>query len=277
MRRAPRRRAAATDRRGDGPRSGRSRRHLPDCVAQAPPPPFPLPPRPHALRSRGALAALLAAVLVVALVAAFSGGGTPSVKQLSARRSRTAARAGHARKPRRSGRRSDHREHDLGRWFRELDAERCPRCRRPGRRPALPQGHQLLAQGAYTQAIPTLRRAVAAAAPGSVQQGYALYDLGQALFLSGDPAAAVPILEQRMQINDQLPTVRKLLDAALAASGAGQQRFPRGRRRPQVPSRAPGGNGHGHGGRTAAAEAATEGPLRGRRSPPVRAVPPARP
>jgi serine/threonine-protein kinase len=173
-----------------------------------------------------ALAALLAAVLVVALVAALSGGGTPSVKQLSARRGRTAARAGHARKPRAA---SPPSASSTTSTTAASSSASPPASASTPQVAATPQsadqleaqGHQLLAQGAYTQAIPTLRRAVAAASPGSVQQGYALYDLGKALFQSGDPAAAVPVLEQRMQINDQLPTVRKLLDAALAASGQG--------------------------------------------------------
>jgi len=158
-------------------------------------------------------------VLGIVLIAALSGGRTPSVNQLSAHRSRTAARAGHARKTRSAASPTS-----------ASSTTSTAAASTPSTSASTPQsadqleaqGHQLLAQGAYTQAIPTLRRAVTAASPGSVQQGYALYDLGQALFLSGDPAAAVPILEQRMQIDDQLPTVRKLLDAALAASGQGQ-------------------------------------------------------
>jgi eukaryotic-like serine/threonine-protein kinase len=179
------------------------------------PPPVPFSPgRTRRSGRAGALAALLATVLVVALVAAFSGGGTPSVKQLSAHRSRTAARAGHARKPTPAGSSTSTTSSSA--------SASTPQVAAPQSADQLEaQGHQLLAQGAYAQAIPTLRRAVAAASPGSVPQGYALYDLGQALFQSGDPAAAVPILEQRMQINDQLPTVRKLLDAALVASGQG--------------------------------------------------------
>jgi len=213
------------------------------------PPPLPLSFPPGRRSGRAiALAALLAAVLGIVLIAALSGGGTPSVNQLSAHRSRTAARAGHARKTRSAASPTS-----------ASSTTSTAAASTPSTSASTPQsadqleaqGHQLLAQGAYTQAIPTLRRAVTAASPGSVQQGYALYDLGQALFLSGDPAAAVPILEQRMQIDDQLPTVRKLLDAALAASGQGQagagSSGGAGASAAQ-PGSGDHGNGNGHGG-----------------------------
>ena len=48
---------------------------------------------------------------------------------------------------------------------------------------------------------------------------YALYDLGRALRLSGNPAAAVPLLERRLRIGNQRPTVQAEL--ALARQEAG--------------------------------------------------------
>lgn len=87
------------------------------------------------------------------------------------------------------------------------------------------QGHSLLDAGQYAGAIPVLRRALAATGeqtnaclePTSdtcLTYAYALYDLGRALRLSGDSAAAVPILEARLQIDNQRPTVAAELQLA---------------------------------------------------------------
>nr|MDQ6916126.1 serine/threonine-protein kinase [Actinomycetota bacterium] len=76
------------------------------------------------------------------------------------------------------------------------------------------QGHQLMLDGNYSAAIPILRQAIAAASPQDVVYAYALYDLGRSLRLAGDPRAAIPILERRMRIPNQLPTVAAELAAA---------------------------------------------------------------
>lgn len=92
------------------------------------------------------------------------------------------------------------------------------------------QGHTLLQSGQYAGAVPILRRAVAAtgestsgcAEPMSstcLTYAYALYDLGRALRLSGNSAAAVPILEARLQIDNQRPTVAAELQLARAKAG----------------------------------------------------------
>jgi tetratricopeptide (TPR) repeat protein len=88
-------------------------------------------------------------------------------------------------------------------------------------------GHQLLYQGRYTQAIGVLREALQAsggsgtrcAEPTSeacLTFAYALYDLGSALRLEGDPHAAIPILSERLQINNQRAAVEEQLDLARA-------------------------------------------------------------
>ena len=88
--------------------------------------------------------------------------------------------------------------------------------------------------GNYPQAIATLRKALAAADRTSLTYAYGLYDLGVALLKSGNAAAAVPVLEQRVKIPNQTATVQATLNEALQASG-------------QAPP-APGpGNGHGRG------------------------------
>jgi hypothetical protein len=87
------------------------------------------------------------------------------------------------------------------------------------------QGHTMLDSGQYAGAVPVLRRAVRATGestsaciqPSSAScltYAYALYDLGRALRLSGDAPAAVPILEARLQIDDQRPTVAAQLHLA---------------------------------------------------------------
>jgi eukaryotic-like serine/threonine-protein kinase len=100
-------------------------------------------------------------------------------------------------------------------------------------------GHNELVAGNYPQAIATLRKAISAADPTSITYAYGLYDLGVALLKSGNPAAAIPVLEQRLKIPNQTPVVQQTLDEALRASGQSPP-----------PSPGPGhvrGKGHGHG------------------------------
>jgi hypothetical protein len=92
------------------------------------------------------------------------------------------------------------------------------------------QGHSLLEVGRYGDALPVLKRAVLATGetvgaclePGSstcLTYAYALYDLGRATRLSGDPQAAVSILERRLEIDNQRSTVGAQLQ--LARQGIG--------------------------------------------------------
>lgn len=80
------------------------------------------------------------------------------------------------------------------------------------------QGHDLLQSGQPGSAVPVLRRALAATGmqlndclePTSetcLTYAYALYDLGRALELNGDPGAALPVLEERLQIDNQRDVV----------------------------------------------------------------------
>jgi len=87
------------------------------------------------------------------------------------------------------------------------------------------RGHDLLLAGQYAAAIPVLQRAVLASGepPGACLEpatqtcltyAYALYDLGRALRLSGRPSEAVPILERRLQIDNQRSVVAAELQLA---------------------------------------------------------------
>ena len=83
------------------------------------------------------------------------------------------------------------------------------------------QGYRLMRAGRYDEAIPLLQRAVNAYPKGSKEltYAYALYNLGRSLRLAGRPEEAIPILEQRLQIPNQLETVRSELEAARQAAG----------------------------------------------------------
>jgi hypothetical protein len=87
------------------------------------------------------------------------------------------------------------------------------------------QGHDLLQSGQYSNAIPVLRRALAATGkqlsdclePVSetcLTYAYALYDLGRGLELNGEPSAALPVLQQRLQIDNQRDVVAAELSHA---------------------------------------------------------------
>lgn len=92
------------------------------------------------------------------------------------------------------------------------------------------QGHGLLEDGRYGDAVLVLKRAVLAtgeslgaclepASSTCLTYAYALYDLGRAVRLSGQPQAAVPILERRLQIDNQRSIVVAQLQ--LARDGIG--------------------------------------------------------
>ena len=92
------------------------------------------------------------------------------------------------------------------------------------------RGHALLEGGQFAGAISVLKRAVAATGeklesclePSSetcLTYAYALYDLGRALRLDRHPGTAVPILEQRLQIDNQRPAVQTELELARREAG----------------------------------------------------------
>ena len=85
------------------------------------------------------------------------------------------------------------------------------------------QGFELINQGRYAEAVPILRQAVASFPEGStdLNYAYALYNLGNALRLSGHPEEAIPILERRLEIPNQQSTVAAELARARADAGTG--------------------------------------------------------
>lgn len=83
------------------------------------------------------------------------------------------------------------------------------------------QGYGLIQAGEYEAAVPVLEEAVASFPEGSedVNYAYALFNLGNALRLSGRPDEAIPVLEQRLEIPNQTSTVEAELEAARAEAG----------------------------------------------------------
>jgi eukaryotic-like serine/threonine-protein kinase len=78
------------------------------------------------------------------------------------------------------------------------------------------EGFNLMNQGQYDEAVAKLQEAVDSFPPGTddINYAYALFNLGKALRLSGRPDKAIPILEQRLQIQNQTETVKAELTQA---------------------------------------------------------------
>ena len=108
------------------------------------------------------------------------------------------------------------------------------------------RGHQLMLDGAYSAAIPVLRQAIAAASPGDVNYGYALFDLGRSLRLAGDPHAAIPVLQRRLQIPNQTPVVLSELRQARRAGAASRPAAGSATPSPPGHHHVPPGHDHGH-------------------------------
>lgn len=83
------------------------------------------------------------------------------------------------------------------------------------------QGFELIQAGEYDAAVPVLEEAVASFPEGSedLNYAYALFNLGNALRLSGRPEEAIPVLEQRLAIPNQTGTVEAELEAARDEAG----------------------------------------------------------
>jgi eukaryotic-like serine/threonine-protein kinase len=85
------------------------------------------------------------------------------------------------------------------------------------------EGFEMIQAERYEEAIPVLEEAVRAFPPGSddINYAYALFNLGNALRLSGRPEEAIPVLERRLKIPNQTEVVRSELTTARAEAGSG--------------------------------------------------------
>jgi serine/threonine-protein kinase len=84
------------------------------------------------------------------------------------------------------------------------------------------QAHNLINQGKYDEAIALDKQIVAKGPSTGLTYAYALYDLGHALRLAGRPDEAIPVLQERMKIDNQRETVKaELKQAQKDAKGKG--------------------------------------------------------
>jgi hypothetical protein len=92
------------------------------------------------------------------------------------------------------------------------------------------RGYQLSQAGNDAAAVPLLRDAVSgyrdAGRTGEIDYAYALFNYAVALRRSGDPGAAVPLLQERLKFNNQRGAVQKELDQALKESGQATEKKP---------------------------------------------------
>lgn len=88
------------------------------------------------------------------------------------------------------------------------------------------EGFEMIQAGSYEEAVPVLKEAVRAFPPRTddLAYAYALFNLGNALRLSGHPEEAIPVLERRLEIPNQSSVVRsELTTAKKEASSGGDQ------------------------------------------------------
>ena len=215
-----------------GPHAPRRARPRPTTPARPPltSPLRPGPSRREPLRGRAAALLALAAVAlgIIVLISQLSNGSSP--KRSAGRTHHSATRAKH------HGAVAGHTSSSTTASGSSTASSSSSAATSPNDPAALQLlGHQELVDRNYPAAIATERRALASASRGSLTYAYALYDLGDALLLSGNPQAAIPILRQRLQIPNQTAVVQQTLNQALAAAGQA----------PQPPG--PSGHHHDHG------------------------------
>ncbi len=164
--------------------------------------------RPRKRRRLGAFGSLLAVAVIVGAAAAaaagvFSGSShTPGSSRIAA----VGRAAGHAASAVQAKSGSAHATANTVSTAATLEAT----------------GHRQMIDGDYTDALVTLKRAVAKADPASTTYAYALYDLGRTLLLSGDPQGAITVLRKRLTIPLQTDVVQATLDRALQAADQSQ-------------------------------------------------------
>ena len=223
--------AAAPGRRPPSPRPSRRRRRARRPARSA-------SRRPDARRRWPGLAALAALALVAGAAIAIAagtggkgGGGAGTAKHAERRgaaapskpKSKPKTDAGPGDDP---GAGPDHARRRPRRT--QPDADHASRRRRAGqgRRPGRPQQPGLRAHrpGQAADAVAPLQRSVEAfraqGRKGDIGYAYALYNLGNALRLSGHPAEAIPYLQERLQVsNYKRGIVQKELKTAQQQAG----------------------------------------------------------
>ena len=197
---------------------------------EPPPPPPAYEPKTGSRRSRwGALVALLAFLAAIGAIAAvaLSGGGDDGKQPRQ-------AKAGKAQKAKQTGEKSSGAASASEPAASSPAPVEEPSESEPPEPAAAPessisadgaslneQGFALIQAGEYEAAVPVLEEAVAAYPEGSedLDYAYALFNLGNALRLSGRPDEAIPVLEKRLEIPNQTDTVEAELEQAREEAG----------------------------------------------------------
>ena len=161
---------------------------------------------PRKRRRLGALASLLAVFVIVGVAAAAAGG---VFSGSSAHRTTDALAAGRSVRRARAA---------LGVSSTSAATTQAAANATPTAAELEATGHRQMIDGAYTQALATLKQAVSAASRGSTTYAYALYDLGRTMLLDGDPQGAILVLRQRLSIPLETAVVRATLNQAVQAA-----------------------------------------------------------
>jgi tetratricopeptide (TPR) repeat protein len=205
-----------------------------------PPPPRPQPRSSNSQRGRwGAIAALLGFLVAIAVVGmvALNGGGDD-------RKEGNGRKAAQVKKPAdRGGKQGDGSGAAAAAPAADPEAEEASESAEPEPEPTASveaettpasaegdpaqgaalneEGFALIQAGEPEAAVPVLEEAVASFPEGSedINYAYALFNLGNALRLSGRADEAIPVLERRLEIPDQEAKVREELEAAQAEAG----------------------------------------------------------
>ena len=184
-------------------------------------------PRPAAARRPRAGAIALAAIFIALALATIagavlSGGDDGGSSPSSADNTPAKPKADANKKKKEPKAKKEPKEEPRRRArSRRRGAERLRLVRRGARRRAERPGLQLMNSGDYEGAIPVLQEAVDSFPPGTgnINYAYALFNLGKSLRLAGRPDEAIPILEQRLKIENQTEAVQAELDQAKRDAG----------------------------------------------------------
>jgi eukaryotic-like serine/threonine-protein kinase len=210
----------------------------PEPAAAKPPPPTAPPRKPDRGRGKrptGAIVlalvflALAAATVIAAVLSSGDDGGEPEQADRGAQQQADGGKAKKDKEPKEP--KAEQEEQAPAEPVpppEEPEPEAQPQEEQgsfdPARGAALNEdGFALMQQGDYAGAVPILQDAVASWPEDSqdINYAYALFNLGKSLNRSGDPEAAIPYLEKRLNWPDQRETVEAELD--LAKRNAGQE------------------------------------------------------
>jgi serine/threonine-protein kinase len=175
---------------------------------------------------------LLALLVVGGLVALLAGSGGDAT-DTSARGAATTSRAGAGSDRPRTAARSPQRTTPApaaeppAATQAPPATQQAPPAKAGGGDPAAlnDRGFALSNAGRYAEAVAPLQAAVQGfrdqGRTDEITYAFSLFNLGVALNRSGNPAAAIPVLQERLKYANQRATVQRELDAARAAAGGG--------------------------------------------------------